>query len=405
MIDRPAVYLDHQATTPCDPRVVEAMLPCFGDTFGNAASRQHVYGQAAAQRVQHGRDNLARLLGCDSREIVWTSGATEAINLALRGVAASPHHQGRHIVTAMTEHKAVLDTCQRLEKEGFEVTYLPVRACGRVTVDDVLAAVRDDTVLVSLMYANNEIGTIHPIGDIGQVLKERGVLFHCDAVQALAYLDCDVERLGVDLLSVSAHKIYGPQGVGALYVRRRRPRVRLAPLIDGGGHERGLRSGTLNVPGIVGFGRACELAAELRTTESQRLAELRDLLLTLLQDGRPTTLVNGSLEHRLPHNLNVSFPGVDAAALLADLKTVAVSSGSACTAASFDGSYVIKALPTRRRHAASSIRMGLGRSTTEEEVRYAAHEILAAADSVEGVPAAIVCGDTCTPQPELRETA
>lgn len=388
------IYLDHQATTPCDPRVVQEMLPCFGSCYGNAASRQHAFGREAAARVEQGRRRVAALLGCETREVIFTSGATEAINLALKGVAASPHCPGRHIVTAGTEHKAVLDVCRRLEKDGFEVTYLPVRRDGRVRPEDVVGALRDDTALVSLMYANNEIGAIHPIPEIGRAVKDRGVLFHCDAAQALAYLDCDVERLGVDLLSVSGHKIYGPKGVGALFVRRRRPHVRLVPAIDGGGHERGLRSGTLNVPGIVGFGRACELAAQLRAEEVPRLARLRGLLLELLLEAEPTLRVHGGMEHRLPHNLNVSFPGIDAEALLAELRTVAVSSGSACTSASFDGSYVLKALPGGREHAASSVRIGLGRFTTEDEIRFAAREIAAAAAAVRNRPSATAarCG-------------
>lgn len=395
------VYLDHQATTPCDPRVVEAMLPCFGGQhhggqfYGNAASRQHAFGRRAEGLVNDARGQVAALLACDPREVVFTSGATESINLALKGVAASAHHQGRqarrHIVTGVTEHKAVLDVCQRLEgqhleKDGYDVTYLPVDEDGRVRPEDVRGALRDDTLLVSLMYANNEIGVIHPIEEIGAICKERGVLFHCDAVQALGYLDCDVDRLGVDLLSISGHKIHGPKGVGALYVRRRRPRVRLEALLEGGGHERGMRSGTLNVPGIVGLGRASFLVAQLRDEEAERLARLRDLLLELLADDWPKLRVNGSLQHRLPHNLNVSLPGVDAETLMANLETVAISSGAACSSASVDGSYVLKALPGGREHAESSIRLGLGRFTTEVEIRYAAAEITTAARAVLNQP-------------------
>lgn len=367
------IYLDYQATTPCDPRVVEAMSPCFTEVYGNAASG-HDFGRAAARRVDAARRRTANLLACEPREIVFTSGATESINLALRG-ATSARPERRHLVTCATEHKAGLDVCRRLESEGFELTYLPVDGDGLVSPDDVLAALRPATAMVSLMYANNEIGAIHPIAEIGAALRGRGVLFHCDAAQALSTLDCRVERLGVDLLSLSAHKIYGPKGVGALYVRRRRPHVRLRPLFEGGGQERGMRSGTLNVPGIVGLGRACELVGELREAESARLGGLRDLLLDLLRREAPDLRVNGGLRRRLPHNLNVSFPGVDAQALLAELRGVAVSSGSACTSASFDGSYVLEALPGAAPHAAGSIRCGLGRFTTEDEIRRAAREI------------------------------
>lgn len=392
------VYLDHQATTPCDPRVVEAMVPCFGGQhgdggfYGNAASRQHAFGRRAQVLVEDARRQVSTLLACDPREVVFTSGATESINLALKGVAASVHQQGspqskRHIVTCVTEHKAVLDACQRLEdqrleQEGYEITYLPVDDDGRVRPEDVRAALRGDTLLVSLMYANNEIGVIHPIEEIGAICKEHGVLLHCDAAQALGYLNCDTDRLGVDLLSISGHKIHGPKGVGALYVRRKRPRVRLEAILDGGGHERGMRSGTLNVPGIVGLGRAASLVTQLRDEEAERLARLRDLLLERLAVGWPELRVNGSLEHRLPHNLNVSLPGVDAETLMETLETVAISSGAACSSASADGSYVLKALPGGREYAESSIRLGLGRFTTEDEILFAAAEITNAARAV-----------------------
>lgn len=371
-------------------------MPCFSEVYGNAASRQHALGRRVADLVEGARAQVAALLACDPREIVFTSGATESINLALKGLRpAGLHSAGRHIITGVTEHKAVLDVCQQLEGQPFEsgcdVTYLPVDEGGRIRPDDVRAALRDDTFLVSLMYANNEIGVVHPVQEIGAICKERGVLFHCDAAQALGYLDCDVDRLGVDLLSISGHKIYGPKGVGALYVRRKRPRVRLESILQGGGHERGMRSGTLNVPGIVGLGRASSLVALLRGEEGERLAHLRNLLLELLADAWPRLRVNGSLQHRLPHNLNVSLPGVDAETLMAHLETVAISSGAACSSASLDGSYVLKALPGGREHAESSIRLGLGRFTTEEEIRFAASEIITAARSALDQPRAVAC--------------
>ncbi len=390
------IYLDHHATTPCDPRVVAAMMPCFGDVFGNPASRQHAVGRRARAHVEAARTEVASLLGCAPAEIVFTSGATESDNLAIKGVVGAQARGGHHVVTAVTEHKAVLDTCAALEHQGIDVTYLPVETDGRVDPARVGAALRDDTVLVSLMLANNEIGVVHPIAEIAALCKERGILLHADAAQALAYLDCDVDRLGVDLLSISSHKAYGPKGVGALYCRRKRPRVRVVPQLHGGGHERGRRSGTLNVPGIVGLGRACALIAAERSDESSRVGALRDDLLSHLVEAVPSLRVHGSMTHRLPNNLNVSVPGLSSEALLEALDSVAVSSGAACSAANADGSYVLKALPGAGPSAAeSSIRIGLGRYTTEDEVRRAARDLVAAiheqlANPVTAVAA--VCG-------------
>lgn len=397
------IELDHHATTPCDPRVVEAMLPCFGSVYGNPASR-HALGRAAAERVESARGRVAGLLGCEGREIVFTSGATESNNLAIKGVAELARQRGRgdrppHLVTATTEHKAVLDVCARLERRGYEVSYLGVGADGRIDPETVRRAIRDETVLVSLMLANNEIGVLHPIAALSTICRERGVLLHCDAAQALALVDCHVERLGVDLLSLSAHKAYGPKGVGALYLRRRRPRVRLLPQIDGGGHERGHRSGTLNVPGIVGLGMACELVAAEREHDARRLAPLRDRLLERLRQTFPALVVNGSLEHRLPNNLNVSIPDLPADRLLDQLDGVALSSGAACSSPNASGSYVIEALPGGRERASGSLRFGLGRSTTADDIELAADRLIAAILALEPAsPAPLLeCGVVCGP--------
>ena len=373
------IYLDNHATTPCDPRVVAAMLPTFSESFGNAASRQHGFGRAASALVEAGRERVARLIGATSREIVFTSGATESNNLAIKGVACASATAGRHIVTTRIEHRSVLDTCATLERQGFRVTYVGVSADGVLDVDEIADAIVDDTVLVSVMYANNEIGTVQPIGEIGAVAKKRGVIFHCDAVQALPHLACDVQALGIDLLSMSAHKMYGPKGVGALYVRRRQPHVRLSPQIDGGGHERGVRSGTSNVAGIVGLGVACELVAAEREADGARLRALRDRLHTRIADAVPDVRVNGSMERRLPNNLNLSFTGLRSDAILHQLEDVAVSSGSACSSASTDESYVLQSLGGER-HQHASLRFGLGRFTTEKEVdRASAHVVEAVA--------------------------
>ncbi len=365
------IYMDNQATTPVDPRVLEAMLPFFTEHFGNAASKSHAFGWRAEEAVEAARAEVARLVGATAREIVFTSGATESDNLALKGVAHFHASRGRHLVTCKTEHKAVLDSAHALEREGFEVTFLDVEPDGRLDPERVRAALRPDTVLLSVMHANNETGVVHPIAEIARVARQAGVLFHCDAVQSAGKIPFDVEALGVDLASLSAHKMYGPKGVGALYLRRRPTRVRLLPEIDGGGHERGYRSGTLNVPGIVGFGRAAELARAEGAAEAERLLALRERLREGLVSGLDGVTVNGSLEHRLPGNLNVSFSGVEGEALMMAVREVAVSSGSACTSASLEPSYVLRAMGVSDGQAHSSIRFGLGRFNTEEEVDHA----------------------------------
>ena len=366
------IYLDNQATTAVDPRVLEAMLPTFTKVYGNAASRNHSFGWEAEQLVEKARAQIASLIGASLKEIVFTSGATESSNLAIKGAAHFYREKGKHIVTSRIEHKATLDSCRALEVEGFEVTYLSPDKEGLHSAEQVKAALRPDTVLVSLMAANNEIGTLNPVEEIGAVTRARGVLFHCDAVQALGKIPFDVEKANVDLVSISAHKIYGPKGVGALYVRRK-PRVRLTPLIDGGGHERGLRSGTLNVSGIVGLGAACEIAERELPEESRRLTALRDRLLARLRAAIPQVHLNGSREHRLPGNLNVSFACVEGEAMLMSInQEVACSSGSACTSASLEPSYVLRALGVGDDMAHSSIRFGIGRFNTEEEIDYVA---------------------------------
>jgi cysteine desulfurase len=369
------IYMDYHATTPVDPRVVEAMLPTFTEHFGNAASKSHAYGWKAAEAVEEGRAQVARLIGAVPQEIVWTSGATESDNLALKGVAQAYAAKGKHLVTCVTEHKAVLDSAHALEREGWEVTFLPVERDGRVDPAAVQQAIRADTVLVSIMHANNETGVLHPIEEIGRIARAAGVLFHCDAVQSVGKVPFDVERMGVDLASLSAHKMCGPKGIGALYVRRK-PRVRIQQLIDGGGHERGRRSGTLNVSGIVGFGKAAELCLAEREAESARLLSLREKLRQGIEAGLQGVQVNGSLEHRLAGNLNVSFAGVEGEALLIALKDVAVSSGSACTSASLEPSYVLRAMGVSPDLAHGSIRFGLGRFTTEEEVDFVIRRVV-----------------------------
>ncbi|HET9593937.1 MAG TPA: IscS subfamily cysteine desulfurase [Anaeromyxobacteraceae bacterium] len=363
------IYMDYHATTPLDPRVLETMLPYFREDFGNAASKSHAFGWRAEEAVEAGRAQIGKLIGASPKEIVFTSGATESDNLAVKGAAHFYAEKGRHLVTLKTEHKAVLDAMHRLEREGFEVTFLPVGKDGRVDPDDVRKAIRPDTVLVSVMHGNNEVGVLQPIEEIGRITREKGVAFHCDAVQTVGKVPFDVEKLNVDLVSISAHKMYGPKGVGALYVRRK-PRVRLIAELDGGGHERGYRSGTLNVPGIVGLGKACELAGAEMAAESARVLALREKLRRGLERGLDLVTVNGSLDHRLPGNLNVSFAYVEGEALMMAVKDVAVSSGSACTSASLEPSYVLRAMGVSDDLAHSSIRFGLGRFTTEEEVDY-----------------------------------
>jgi cysteine desulfurase len=373
------IYMDYHATTPIDPRVLEAMIPTFTETFGNAASRSHVYGWRAAELVDHARKEIARLIGAvddkgepDDKSIVFTSGATESDNLALKGVADFYKDKGNHIITTKIEHKAVIDTCRRLQKDGFQITLLDVDRFGRVDPEDVRKAITDKTILVSVMLANNEVGTVQPLAEIGKITREKGVLFHTDAVQGIGKVPFDVQTMNVDLASITAHKMYGPKGIGALYVRRSRPRVRLTAQMDGGGHERGSRSGTLNVPGIVGFGKAAEIMRLEGVSEAKRLAALRDGLHRKLSASLDEVLLNGHPEHRLPGNLNVSFSFVEGEALMMAIKDVAVSSGSACTSASLEPSYVLRAMGVGEENAHSSIRFGLGRFTTDEEVDYVA---------------------------------
>jgi cysteine desulfurase len=362
--------MDYHATTPVDPRVLQAMLPYFTEHFGNAASRNHPFGWQAEEAVETARKQVADLIGANAKEVIFTSGATESDNLAIKGVAEMYREKGNHVITAVTEHKAVIDTCKRLEKEGYRVTYLPVQKDGLVNLDELRAAITDKTILITIMMANNEIGVIQPIAEIGAIAKEKGILFHTDAVQAAGKVPFNVNELKVDLASLSAHKMYGPKGVGALYVRRRNPRVLLAPMVDGGGHERGMRSGTLNVPGIVGFGKAAELCRLEMAAETERLRKMRDRLNTELHENLDEIYINGSMEHRLPHNLNISFAYVEGESLLMGINDVAVSSGSACTSASLEPSYVLKALGAGDDLAHSSIRFGLGRWTTDEEIDY-----------------------------------
>ncbi len=370
------IYLDNHSTTRVDPRALDAMLPYFTEYYGNAASRHHSFGWKAEEAATAARRQVAELIGADPREIVFTSGATESNNLALKGVAGMYHRKGNHLVTVTTEHKAVLDPCRRLEHEGFRVTFLPVDRYGQVTPEQVAEALTPETILVSVMAANNEVGTLQPIEAIGRLCKERGVLFHTDAAQAVGKVPLDVEALGIDLLSVSAHKIYGPKGVGALYVRRRGPMVRLEPLLDGGGHERGLRSGTLPVPLVVGLGKACELCGAEMNQEAERLRTLRQRLHERIAGNLEAVRLNGHPAERLPGNLNLSFAYVQGEALMMAMRDVAVSSGSACTSASPEPSYVLKAMGLDDDLAHSSIRFGLGRFTTEEEVDYAADAVV-----------------------------
>ncbi len=363
------IYMDYHATTPLDPRVLDRMMPYLTGDFGNAASRSHVFGWKAEEAVEYAREQVAALIGANEKEIVWTSGATESINLALKGVAEFYKDKGDHLITLATEHKATLDSMKRLERQGFRVTVLPVKQDGLVDLAELEAAITDKTILVSILAANNEIGVVQPLAEIGRICRSKGVLFHTDAVQAAGRVPLDVEAMHVDLMSLSAHKMYGPKGVGALYVRRK-PRVRISPIIDGGGHERGMRSGTLNVPGIVGMGAAAELAKAEMASEAARTRALRDRLLAGLQQRLDMTYINGSMEHRLPNNLNISFAHVEGEALMMAIKDVAVSSGSACTSASLEPSYVLRALGVEEELAHTSIRFGLGRFSTEEEVDF-----------------------------------
>jgi cysteine desulfurase len=366
------IYLDYAATCPVDPAVLDRMLPYFTENFGNAASRTHTFGWTAEEAVENARAEVAKTIGADPKEITFTSGATESNNLAIKGVAEFAHDKGNHIVTVVTEHKATLDTCKHLERNGYEVTYLPVGKDGRVDLAQLEASLTDRTILVSVMFANNETGVVQPIAELGALCHARGILFHTDAVQAFVKVAIDVEAMHIDLLSISAHKIYGPKGVGALYVRRRKPRVRLAPQIHGGGHERGNRSGTLNVPAIVGFGEAARIARETMAAEAARIRSLRDHLQARLQAEVPHAYLNGSSEQRLPGTLNISFAYVEGEGLIMGLKDVALSSGSACTSASLEPSYVLRAMGLNDELAHSSLRMTIGRFTTLDEVDYVA---------------------------------
>lgn len=364
------IYLDYAATTPVDPRVLDKMLPYFSQAFGNAASRTHSFGWAAEEAVDSARFEIAKTIGAGANEIVWTSGATEADNLAIKGAVEGLKDRGNHIVTAVTEHKAVLDTCKHLEQGGHAVTYLEVDSDGLITAEQVDAVITDRTVLVSVMFANNETGVIHPISEIGQVCRRHEVLFHCDAAQAFGKVPIDVEQMGIDLMSITAHKMYGPKGIGALYVRRRNPRVRLVPQIHGGGQEQGHRPGTLNVSGIVGFGEAARVAREDMDEETGRILGLRERLRTRLVDEIPRVRLNGSLDHRLPGTVNVSFADVEAEGLVMGLKGVAVSAGAACNSASGEPSYVLRAMDVPDELAHSSLRITIGRFTTREEVDF-----------------------------------
>jgi cysteine desulfurase len=371
------IFMDNHSTTPMDPRVLEAMLPYFVEKFGNAASRNHAFGWEAEEAVENARKQIARLIHADPKELVFTSGATESDNLAIKGTVEMYHEKGNHIITSTTEHRAVLDTCKALEsKKGLKVTYLPVDKTGMVSPDDVRNAVTDKTILITIMLANNEIGTINPIREIGKIAKERGILFHCDAAQGVGKIPVDVQEMGIDLMSFTAHKIYGPKGVGALYVRKKGPRVRIVPMFDGGGHERGMRSGTLPVPLIVGFGKAVELCEQEMPTESRRIAVMRDRLQTGIMSGMEEVYLNGHPTQRLPNNLNISFAYVEGESLLMGVKEIALSSGSACTSATLEPSYVLRALGVGSDLAHSSIRFGLGRFNTDQEVDYTIKRII-----------------------------
>src|SRR6201996_2501006 len=370
------IYMDNHATTPLDPRVLETMMPYLTTIFGNAASRNHSFGWEAEGAVEKAREQVAKLIGATAKEIIFTSGATESNNLAIKGIAEMYRERGNHIITQVTEHKAVLDAYKRLEKYGYRVTYLPVKADGLIDIEDLKRAMDDKTILVSIMFANNEIGVIQPVAEIGKLCHERGILFHTDGVQAVGKGPVDVNSMNIDALSLSGHKIYGPKGVGALYVRRRNPRVQISEQINGGGHERGRRSGTLNVPGIVGLGAACEIAREEMESEAKHLSALRDRLKVTLEGSLDYIHVNGSMEHRLPGNLNMSFVYVEGESLLMGINEIAVSSGSACTSATLEPSYVLKALGLGDDVAHSSIRFGLGRFNTKAEVDYVADKII-----------------------------
>jgi cysteine desulfurase len=370
------IYMDNHATTPLDPRVLEVMMPYLTGIFGNAASRNHSFGWEAEQATEKAREQIAKLIGATAKEIIFTSGATESNNLAIKGIAEMYRERGNHIITQVTEHKAVLDTCKRLEKAGYRITYLPVQADGLIDIEDLKRAIDKDTILVSIMYANNEIGVIQPIREIGALCHEKNVLFHTDAVQAVGKIPVNVITDNIDVLSLSGHKIYGPKGVGALYVRRRNPRVQISEQINGGGHERGMRSGTLNVPGIVGLGAACEICMNEMEAEGKREKELREYMRAKFEKALDYVHVNGNMEHHLPGNLNLSFVYVEGESLLMGINDIAVSSGSACTSATLEPSFVLKALGLGDDVAHSSIRFGLGRFNTKEEVDYVSDKLI-----------------------------
>jgi len=374
------IYMDHNATTPMDPRVLEAMMPYFTNVYGNAASRSHQYGWEAEEAVENARKQIADLIGATTKEIVFTSGATESDNLALMGIAEMYASKGNHIITLPTEHKAIIDTCKYLERHGKEVTYLSVDEFGMVDLEALRNAIKDTTILVSIMMANNEIGTIQPVAEIGKICREKGVIFHTDATQGVGKIPVDVNAMNIDLMSFTAHKMYGPKGVGALYVRKKSPRVKLSEQMHGGGHERGMRSGTLNVPGIVGFGKACEICKNEMEEESKRLIYLRDKMINTFLTRVKYSYLNGHPTERLPHNVNVSFEYVEGEGLMMGIKDLAVSSGSACTSATLEPSYVLKALGRGDELAHSSIRYGLGRFTTEEEVDFAIEQTIETVD-------------------------
>ena len=369
------IYLDNQATTPLDPKVFSAMEPWFTEKFGNASSRNHTYGWEAEEAVEIARESVAATIGALPKEIIFTSGATEANNIALQGAAKSYQDQGRHIITVKTEHKAVMDVCQHLSKDGFDITYLPVDKDGILDLNKFEDAIRDDTILASVMHVNNEIGVIQPIKELGAICKNRGIIFHVDAAQSMGKLPINVDDMGIDLLSISAHKLYGPKGVGALYVRRKNPRVQLQPIMFGGGHERGIRSGTLPVPNIVGLGKACDIAADVMIDENLRISQLRDSLLRGIRAENPNASINGSMEHRVAGNLNMSFPGANNEAIIAAVPDIAISSGSACTTSTMEPSHVLLALGMSKNEVYSSLRFGIGRFNTEGEIQIAVKSI------------------------------
>ncbi|MCC5876465.1 MAG: IscS subfamily cysteine desulfurase [Candidatus Sumerlaeia bacterium] len=376
------IYMDNHATTPTDPRVVEAMLPYFTEVFGNAASRNHSFGWQAEEAVENARATIAKAINADSKEIVFTSGATESNNLAIKGIAEMYAEKGNHIITCVTEHKAVIDPCKKLERQGFDVTWLPVLPSGLIDLDALRAAITDKTILITIMHGNNEIGVIQPVDEIGAIAAEKGIVFHTDATQTVGKIPVDVKKSNIHLLSFSGHKLYGPKGVGVLYVRRRKPRVRVTPILDGGGHERGMRSGTLNVTGIVGLGKAVELCIQEMESDTKRLSGLRDHLRKRLLESIPESYENGDPNHKLPHSLNISFSFVEGESLLMGIAEVAVSSGSACTSASLEPSYVLKSLGLGDELAHSSIRFGLGRFTTKEEVDYVADKLISVVEKL-----------------------